>query len=108
MKGYIIICMALDSASCDDDGVFNSGGFGLVGSVVHKTKDEAKEILEQTMDTDMEDLKSTFLECEEDEGCADYVFAKEDGRSNERELNVYYKGDLINSTRYRIEEVEIQ
>ncbi len=100
MHGYVILSMSMDDTTCGDDGIFNACNFGLVGSVVHKTKKEAEEIREQTMDTDLEDFKELWTE---EDG---YTIEKEDGCCGERELNVYYEGDIINSTRYKIAEVD--
>jgi len=100
MKKFIIMSMSIDEVTADDDGVFNSCAFGLVGSRALDTKAEAEEIRDQTIEQDKEDLEYNFTE---EDG---YTLEVEDGSYDDKELNVYYNGDLVNSTRYRIEEVE--
>ena len=108
MKKFIIMSMTIDGPTADDDGVFCAGNFGLVGTLALNTRQEAEEVLEQTRDTDMADFEDLYEINPDDEAESEsgYTVFKEDGCNGEKELNVYYLGDIVNSTRYKIEEVE--
>lgn len=103
-KGYVILSGSVDGATCDDDGFINCANFALASGVVHKTKEEAIEIRNQIIETDLEDFKSLWSE---EDG-----YSLEVGDMNvheelaDRYIDVYYNGDVTNETIYKIQEVE--
>ena len=99
MKGYVILSGTVDGATCEDDGFLNCFNFDVVGTRILKTKEEAEEIRDQTIETDLEDFQGLWIE--------------EDGYSydvgdlgNDKYIDVYYNGEVINETIYKIREVE--
>lgn len=104
-KGYVIMSMSVDGATCEDDGFVNCANFGMCGSLILKTKKEAIEVRKQTMDTDLEDFKELWSE---EDG---YTIEVGDMNTNQEladtYIDVYYKGDVVNETVYKIFEVEL-
>lgn len=106
MKGYVILSGSVDGATCEDDGFVNCANFGMVGSLALKTKKEAIEVRDQTIETDVEDFKTLWTE---EDG-----YSIEVGTMNEHEpiadkyVDVYYKGDVVNETIYKIVPVEFK
>jgi len=99
MKKYIILSGTVDGATCEDDGFVNCANFDLVGSRACDTLEEAKEVRDQTIETDLVDFQGIWVE--------------EDGYSydvgdlgNDRYIDVYYNGEVINETIYKIREIE--
>ena len=98
MKGYIIMSMSIDGPTADDDGVFSASNFGLCSTLVHKSKEESKETCRKVVEADLESLKGSFddeeysYEIEEDGNITFSVYAED--------------GELLNTTIYKIEEVE--
>ena len=103
-KGYVILSGSVDGATCADDGFINCANFALASGIVHKAKEEAIEIRDQIIEQDLEDFKSTWDE--------EYGYSFDVGSMNEQEpsadryIDVYYEGDVINETIYKIQEVE--
>ena len=106
MKGYVILSGSVDGATCEDDGFVNCANFGMVGSLALKTKKEAIEVRDQTIETDVEDFKSIW---DEEDG-----YSIEVGSMNvqnefaDKYVDVYYNGDIINETIYKIVPVEFK
>lgn len=99
MKKYIILSGTVDGATCEDDGFLNCANFDLVGSRACDTIEEAIEVRDQTIETDLEDFQGIWIE--------------EDGYSydvgdlgNDKYIDVYYNGEVINETIYKIREIE--
>jgi hypothetical protein len=100
MEGYVLTYMAIDGPTADDDGVFESGSFGLRTTRVFTDKDESRDFLKDLI----EDEKQSYLECCEDEDDS-FDFELETYEDSFR-LNVYTSdGDLFNVVFYRIEKV---
>lgn len=99
MKKFIIMSMTMDATTCDDDGLFNACSFDLVGSRACDTLEEAIEVRNQTIETDFADFQELW---KEEDG---YSF-DEGYLGNDKYLDVYYNGDVINETIYKIREVE--
>ena len=97
MKGYIIMSMSIDGPTADDDGVFSASNFGLCSTLVHRSREESRETCRKVVEADLESLKDTFdddysYEIEEDDNITLSVYAED--------------GELLNTTIYKIEEVE--
>lgn len=99
MKKYIILSGTVDGATCEDDGFLNCANFDLVGSRACDTLEEAIKVRDQTIETDLADFQGIWIE--------------EDGYSydvgdlgNDRYIDVYFNGEVINETIYKIREVE--
>lgn len=103
-KGYVILSGSVDGATCEDDGFINCANFALASGIVHKTKEEAIEIRDQIIEQDLEDFKSTWDE--EDGYSLDVGSMNEQEPSADRYIDVYYEGEVINETVYKIQEVE--
>ena len=100
MKKFIIMSMTMDATTCDDDGIFNACTFDLVGSRACDTLEEAIAVRDETIETDLEDFQG--------------IWAEEDGYSydvrdlgKDRYIDVYYNGEVINKTIYKIRKIEV-
>lgn len=103
-KGYVILSGSVDGATCEDDGFINCANFALASGIVHATKEEAIEIRDQIIEQDLEDFKSTW---DEEDGYSFEVGSmNEQEPSADRYIDVYYEGEVINETIYKIQEVE--
>jgi hypothetical protein len=102
-KGYVILSGSVDGPTCEDDGFLNCSNFGLASGIVHKTKEEAIEIREQVIETDLEDFKTLWTE---EDGYTIEVGSMGDDSLADKYIDVYYNGDVINETTYKIQEVE--
>lgn len=100
MKKYIILSMTVDGATCEDDGFTNCASFDLVGTRACETLEEAIEVRNQTMETDLADFKEFWPE--EGEG---YSYDIGD-LGNDKYIDVYYNSEIINETIYKIREIE--
>jgi len=99
MKKFIILSGSVDGQTCEDDGFVNCANFDLVGTRAFDSRKEAEEIRDQTIEQDLEDFKDFW---EEEDG---YEF--EIGDINfDKYLDVFYGGDVIHETIYKIREVE--
>jgi len=105
-KGYVILSGSVDGATCEDDGFVNCSAFNLASGIVHKTKEEAIEIRDQIIETDLEDFKSLWLE--EDGYTMDVGSMNEHEPIADKYIDVYYNGDVTNETIYKIVEVEYE
>ena len=103
MKKYIILSGSVDGATCDDDGFINCASFDLVGSKACDSLEEAVEVRDQTVETDMADFKSLWTE---EDGYAVEDGSMGDDPSADKYVDVYYNGDIINETIYKIRGVE--
>ena len=98
MTGYVIMSMNIDFPTCDDDGMTNGIGFGLVVEKVYKDVDEAYHDVDLFMKDSKRLIEENFPECK---------VIIEDGRwMGEKVLRVYDGGELTNSTHYLVESVE--
>jgi hypothetical protein len=102
-KGYVILSGSVDGPTAEDDGFLNCSNFGLASGIVHKTKEEAIEIREQVIETDLEDFKTLWTE---EDGYELEVGSMGDDPLADKYIDVYYNGDVINETTYKIQEVE--
>ena len=100
MKKYIILSGSVDGATCEDDGFINCANFDLVGSRACDSLQEAIEVRDQTIETDLEDFQSLWVE----EDGYSYDTGEVDG---DVYIDVYYNGDAINETIYKIRELEL-
>lgn len=100
MKKFIIMSMTMDATTCDDDGIFNACTFDLVGSRACDTLEEAIAVRDETIETDLEDFQGIWVE---EDG---YSYDVRDLGTN-RYINVYYNGEVINKTIYKIKEIEV-
>lgn len=105
-KGYIILSGSVDGATCEDDGFINCANFALASGIVHKTKEEAIEIRDQIIKQDLEDFKSIWDK--EDRYSLDVGSMNEQEPIADRYIDVCYKGEVINETVYKIQEVEYE
>lgn len=96
MKKFIIMSMTMDATTCDDDGIFSACNFDLVGSRACDTLEEAIVVRDETIETDLEDFQGIWLGYSYDVG----------DLGNDRYIEVYYNGKVINETIYKIREVE--
>ena len=103
-KGYVILSGSVDGAACEGDGFLNCANFGLASGVVCKAKEEAIETRERTIETDLEDFKSLW---DEEDGYSIEVCSMGDDPMSDRYIDVYYDGEVINETTYKIQEVEL-
>lgn len=107
-KCYVIMSGSVDGAACEDDGFISCASFGLASRKVHKTLDEAIEVREQIIATDLEDLKTLWPE--EDGYTIEVGSLSVDGKDADKYakyIDVYRSGDVINETTYKIAEVEL-
>lgn len=101
MKKFIIMSMTVDGATCEDDGFVNCANFDLVGTRACDTVEEAIEVMKQTMETDLEDFKEIWPE---EEG---YSYETSQlGSEVVNYIDVYYNGEVINETIYKIRGIE--
>jgi hypothetical protein len=106
MKKFIILSGSVDGATCEDDGFLNCANFGLVGTRACDTLEEAIEVRDQTIEQDLADAHETWDADEEDSGISFDVGNFGDGPESDKYLDVYYRGNVINETTYKIVEVE--
>jgi len=106
MKGYVILSGSVDGATCEDDGFINCANFGMVGSLALKTKKEAIEVRDQTIETDVEDFKTLWTE--EDGYSIEVGSMNEDEELADKYVDVYYNGSVVNETIYKIAPVEFK
>ena len=104
-KGYVILSGSVDGATCEDDGFVNCANFALASGIVHKTKEEAIEIREQIIEQDLEDSKSNW---DEEDGYSLEVGSMGEDQLADKYIDVYYKGDVVNETIYKIQEIEYE
>lgn len=106
MKKYIILSGTIDIPTADDDGALNAFNFELVGSRACDTLQEAIEVRDQTIETDLEDFQGLWVE--EDGYSYDCGDMPEDYRAltPDKFIDVYYNSEVINETVYKIREVE--
>ena len=103
MKKYIILSGSVDGATCDDDGFINCASFDLVGTRACDSLEEAVEVRDQTVETDLEDFKSLWTE---EDGYVVEDGSMGDDPSADKYVDVYYNGDIVNETIYKIREIE--
>ena len=106
MKGYVITFYSVDGATCENDGFINCANGGLCRPTICKTIEEAKELRKQIVEQDLADFEDSWNE--------ENGYTKEVGDMNDYDghiadtyLDVYYDGDVVNETIYRIEEVKL-
>lgn len=109
-KGYVIMSGSVDAAACEDGGFINCASFNLASRTVHKTLDEAIEIREQIIKTDLEDLKTLWPE--EDGYTIEVgslsVDVEKKADKYDKFIDVLHNsGDVVNETIYKIAEVEL-
>lgn len=104
-KGYVILSGSVDGATCEDDGFLNCSNFGLASGIVHKTKEEAIEIRKQVIETDLQDFSSLWTE---EDGYSLEVGSMGKDPMSDRYIDVYYNGDVINESTYKIQEIEYE
>ena len=102
-KGYVILSGGVDGPTAEDDGFLNCANFGLASGIVHKTKEEAIEIREQIIEQDLADFESLWTE---EDGYTIEVGSMGDAPMSDRYIDIYYNGDVINESTYKIMEVE--
>ena len=100
MKKFVIVQASVDQPTADDDGAMNAIGFGLSDGKLYDTKEDANMARMRIMGEDLTDMAENCLTNEDG-----YEGEIESGVNGEMEVNFYYNGDIVNSTRYRIEEV---
>ena len=103
MKKYIILSGSVDGATCEDDGFVNCANFDLVGSRACDTLQEAIEVRDQTIEQDVEDFKGIWIE---EDGYSYDTGKMGNGPMSDVYIDVYYEGDVINETIYKIREIE--
>ena len=103
MKKFIIMSMTVDGATCDDDGFTNCASFDLVGTRACETLEEAVEVRNQTIETDLADFQSLWVK---EDGYSYEAGMMGDDPASDVYVDVYYKGEVINETIYKIREVE--
>ena len=99
MKLYVLMSQTIDVPTCDDDGVLNGVNADVIGTRAFASLEEAKEIRDQTIETDLADFQSLWVE----EDGYSYDTGEVDG---DVYIDVYYNGDIVNETIYKIREVE--
>ena len=87
--GYVILSGSVNRSSCEDDTFLNCGNFNLASFVVHKTFEEAIQVREQIIESDLEDFKSIWPEAE------GFLFEVGTMGSYNRYIDVYSDGDVI-------------
>ena len=99
MKKFIIMSMSMDDTTCNDDGIFSACNFDIVGTRACDSLEEAIAVRDETIETDLADFQE--------------LWSEEDGYSfdvgnlgNDKYLDVYYNGEVVNETIYRIRGVE--
>lgn len=102
-KGYVILSGSVDGATCEDDGFVECANFNLASGIVHKTEEEALEIREQIIETDLEDFKSLWTE---EDGYSLEVGSMGNDKLSDKYADVYYCGNIVNETVYKIQGVE--
>lgn len=100
MKLYVLLSMSVDGATCEDDGFINCANADVIGTRAFATLEEAKEIRDQTIETDLADFQGLWVE----EDGYSYDTGEVDG---DVYIDVYYNGDVINETIYKIRELEL-
>ena len=103
MKRFIIMSMTVDGATCDDDGFTNCANFDLVGTRACETLEEAIEVRDQTIETDLADFQGLWVE---EEGYSYDTGKLGDDPMSDVYIDVYYNGEVINETIYKIREIE--
>lgn len=111
MKKFIILSGTIDIPTADDDGALNAFNFELVGSRACDTLEEAIVVRDQTIETDLADFQGLWVE---EDGYSydvgwmsgDWITNDKDVRNVDRYIDVYYNGEVINETIYKIREVE--
>ena len=105
MKKFIILSGSVDGATCDDDGFINCANFDLVGTRACDTLEEALEVRKQTVETDIAGFSDIWSK---EDG---YIIEQGEmnnynGNISDTYVDVYYEGDVINETIYKIREIE--
>lgn len=103
MKKYIILSGTVDGATCEDDGFLNCANFDLVGSRACDSLQEAIEVRDQTIETDLADFQGLWVE---EDGYSYDTGKMGDEPMSDVYIDVYYNGDVINETIYKIREIE--
>lgn len=101
MKIYVLLSGTVDGASCENEGFINCANFDVIGDRVFSSFEEAKEIRDQTIETDVEDFHGLWVE---EDG---YSYDTGELENGDIYIDVYYNGDIINETIYKIREVEL-
>lgn len=99
MKRFILICMTLDGEASVNESLYNVGSFNAVCKKMFITKEDALNRLKEITAQDLDELREYYPE---EDG---YTIAIEPSQMEETELNVYYHGDVVYQTRYKIAEV---
>ena len=105
MKKYIILSGSVDETTAQDDGAINAFNFGLVGTKACDTLEEAIAVRDQTIETDLEDFKDLWSE---EDGYTFDIDNMSKGYADvvaDKFIDVYYDGEIVNETRYKIEEI---
>ena len=100
MKLYVLMSQTVDIPTCDDDGAINVVAANVIGTRAFKSLEEAKEIRDQTIETDLADFQGLWVE----EDGYSYDTGEVDG---DVYIDVYYNGDIVNETFYKIRELEL-
>ena len=103
MKKYIILSGSVDGPTCEDDGFINCANFDLVGSRACDSLQEAIEVRDQTIETDLADFQGLWVE---EDGYSYDTDKMGDDPMSDVYIDVYYNGDIINETIYKIREIE--
>lgn len=104
MKKFIVLSGSVDGSACENEGFVNCANFGLVGTRAYGTLAEAAMFRDETIDADLGDFKSLWPE--EDGYTMEVGSMKADDKFADKYLDVYYEGDVINETIYKIVEIE--
>ena len=100
MKLYVLLSMSVYGQTCEDDDFINCANTDVIGTRAFATLEEAKEIRDQTIETDLTDFQGLWVE----EDGYSYDTGEIDG---DVYIYVYYNGDTINETIYKIRELEL-
>ena len=103
MKKYIILSGTVDGPTCEDDGFLNCANFDLVGTRACDTLQEAIEVRDQTIETDLADFQGLWVE---EDGYSYDTGKMGDDPMSDIYTDVYYNGEVINETIYKIREIE--
>lgn len=103
MKKYIILSGTVDGPTCEDDGFLNCANFDLVGTRACDTLQEAIEVRDQTIETDLADFQGLWVE---EDGYSYDTGKMGDDPMSDTYIDVYYNGEVINETIYKIREIE--
>lgn len=103
MKKYIILSGTVDGPTAEDDGFLNCANFNLVGSRACDTLEEAIEVRDQTIETDLADFQGLWVE---EDGYSYDTGKMGDDPMSDIYTDVYYNGEVINETIYKIREIE--